>query len=102
MLSRLAIAAILLSAITVALPTNIKPRDVVSRDADHMSAMSESLDYVKPREAEPEPEPEPEHMSAMSESLDYVKPREANPEPEPEPEHMSAMSESLDYVKAAA
>lgn len=41
-------------------------------------------------------------MSAMSESLDYVKPREAKAKAIPEPEHMSAMSESLDFVKVAS
>ena len=41
-------------------------------------------------------------MSAMSESLDNVKPREAKTNAEPEPEHMSAMSESLDFVKIAS
>ena len=41
-------------------------------------------------------------MSAMSESLDYLKPREAKAKAVPEPERMAAMSESLDYVKVAS
>lgn len=83
----------------------VKPREADAKaelEPGSLTMVSESLDYVKPREAEAKATPEPEDIEMMSESLDYVKPREAEAEAKAEPEHMSAMSKSLDFIKAAS